>query len=225
MFDYLMLKAPRTSAGVLYHVDHKPQVWIDSMYMAPPFLAVAGKPEAALKQIKGMRTLLWNKKKRLFSQIWDDGEKRFVRKDFWGVGNGWAAAGMSRVIQALPVHLTREKKELIHYVKQVIDGCLVYIRKDGFFHDVVDDRTTFVETNLSQILAYTIYRGVRGKWLEPSYLKFADHMRRSAHTKVDNSGLVQDVCGAPEFSSAGIAVEGQAFFILMEAAYRDCCQR
>ena len=42
MLEYLMKKAPRTADGTLHHIDHKPQVWIDSMYMAPPFLAVAG---------------------------------------------------------------------------------------------------------------------------------------------------------------------------------------
>ena len=30
-----------------------------------------------------------------------------------------------------------------------------------------------------------------------------------------------DVCGAPNFHRAGIAAEGQAFFLLMEAAYVD----
>lgn len=39
--------------------------------------------------------------------------------------------------------------------------------------------------------------------------------------KVDEFGSVQDVCGAPNFESAGTAVEGQAFFLLMEAAVQD----
>jgi unsaturated rhamnogalacturonyl hydrolase len=39
---------------------------------------------------------------------------------------------------------------------------------------------------------------------------------------VDRYGLVQGVCGSPEFSSPGTACEGQAFFLLMEEARRDC---
>jgi hypothetical protein len=46
-------------------------------------------------------------------------------------------------------------------------------------------------------------------------------MRGVAHGKVDAYGLVQDVCGAPRFDHPGVATEGQAFFLLMEAAYRD----
>ena len=37
MLEYLLKKAPKTADGTLHHIDHKPQVWIDSLYMAPPF--------------------------------------------------------------------------------------------------------------------------------------------------------------------------------------------
>jgi len=221
MLDYFLTKAPRTSDGTLHHIDNKPQVWIDSMYMAPPFLAVAGATAEAVKQIEGMRRLLWDAKAKLFSHIWDDGKKDFERRAFWGVGNGWAAAGMCRVLGALPVGMKAERKGLLDHVREVLDGCLRHRRSDGLFHDVVDDPKTFVETNLGQQLAYTIYRGVRAGWLERSYLAEAEVMRRAARAKVDGSGYVRDVCGSPTFEAPGTATEGQAFFILMEAAARD----
>ncbi len=167
------------------------------MYMAPPFLAVAGHPSEAVKQIEGFREVLWLPEKQLFAHIWDDGEQAFVRKACWGVGNGWAAAGMTRVIRTLPATMANEKQRLVNYVKAVLDGCLAHQRVDGLFHDVVDDSSTFVETNLAQMLAYTIYRGVAGEWLGATYLEAADCMRQAAHNKVDAYGLVQDVCGAP----------------------------
>jgi len=221
MLGYLLKTAPRTADGTLHHIDHKPQVWVDSMYMAPPFLAVAGAPAEAVKQIEGFRRILWNKPARLFSHIWDDGKKDFDRKAFWGVGNGWAAAGMTRVIRALPEAMKSDRKRLAGYVGQVLDGCLKHRRPDGLFHDVVDDPKTFVETNLSQMLAYTTFRGVKGGWLPKSYLKEAEIMRRAASAKVDELGYVRDVCGSPTFEKPGVATEGQAFFILMEAAARD----
>ncbi len=221
MLGYLLNQAPKTSSGTLHHIVTKPQVWIDSMYMAPPFLAAAGYFEEAVKQIEGMRELLWLPEKQLFAHIWDDGEQAFERIACWGVGNGWAAAGMTRVIRMLPTEMMAEKQRLVDYVKAVLDGCLGHQRDDGLFHDVVDDPSSFVETNLSQMLAYTIYRGISGGWLSKAYLDIADHMRQAAHVKVDDNGLVQDVCGAPHFDRPGTASEGQAFFLLMEAAYRD----
>lgn len=221
MLSYLLERAPRTKDGVLYHVANKPQVWVDSLYMAPPFLAIAAHPEEAVRQVEGIRRLLWNREKKLFFHNWDDARGEYIRKEFWGVGNGWAAAGMTKVIKALPARMEAEKKRLIGYVKEVLEGCLAHQRPDGLFHDFVDKPSTFVETNLAQMLAYTIFRGVQGGWLDADYLKPAARMRQAAGQKVDAQGYVQGVCGSPNFDSPGTATEGQAFFLLMEAAARD----
>jgi len=221
MTEFLLKNSPRTDDGVICHVVGTKQVWIDSMYMAPPYLAAAGYPEEAVRQVKGYRKLLRDPKKKLYSHQWDDEKKVFLRKDFWGVGNGWTAAGITRVIKALPGSMDKEKATLIGYVQELVDTLLCYLRPDGFFHDVVDNPATFVETNLSQMLSYTIYRGVKAGYLDKSYLKKADIMRKAVYGKVDEHGLVHDVCGAPLFNSPGTATEGQAFFLLMEAAHRD----
>ena len=117
--------------------------------------------------------------------------------------------------------MNSEKRQLIGYAKEVLEGCLAHQREDGLFHDIVDDPATFVETNLAQMLAYTIYRGVTGGWLKPDYLEHAHAMRAAARGKVDQHGLVQGVCGSPRFDHPGTAAEGQAFFLMMEAAARD----
>jgi unsaturated rhamnogalacturonyl hydrolase len=223
MLDYLMHRAPRTADGTLHHITHKAQVWVDSMYMAPPFLAVAGQPGEAARQVEGFRKLLWQQEKQLYAHIWDDGQGVFERVACWGVGNGWAAAGIVRVLRALPPDMADKRARLVRYAREVIDGCLCHQRADGLFHDVVDDPTTFVETNLAQMLAWAIYRGAAGGWLDNTYVQHADQMRAAAHARVDAFGLVQGVCGAPHFDHAGTAPEGQAFFLLMEAAYADWC--
>jgi len=219
--EYFLKTAPRTHDGVIFHLDNKQQLWIDSMYMCPPFLAVMGHYREAIFQVEGLRKYLWDEKKKLFSHIYDYQEKKFERQDFWGVGNGWAAAGMTRVLRALPEEMKEEKAKLRKYIKNLLDGCLRYQRKDGLFHDVLDNPRSFVETNLAQMLAYTIYRNVQLGWLDRKYLSKAEMMREAVHKKVDSYGYVNDVCGSPLFQSPGVATEGQAFFLLMEAARRD----
>ncbi|HVO74959.1 MAG TPA: glycoside hydrolase family 88 protein [Ignavibacteriaceae bacterium] len=221
MLDYILNKAPRDKNGIIYHFTNVPQIWSDIIYMLPPFLAAAGKYEEAVKQIEGARGYLWNPDKKLLSHIWDCEKGAFVSKDFWGVGNGWSAAGVTRVIMALPDSFEVQKKKLEGYVKDIIDGCLVYMREDGLFYNIIDNPNSFIETNLSQMLAYSIYKGINGGWLDRSYKIKADKMREAAHTKVDDLGLVQGVCGSPEFDHPGTAAEGQAFFILMETAYNE----
>jgi len=224
MLDYLLQKAPRSANGTIYHTVSTPEIWIDSMYMAPPYLCVAGHPEECIKQIEGIRSALWNNSARLHSHRWHDGEKKFINKKFWGVGNGWAVASLARVIDDLPKSQTASRNTLVKYATENIDGCLYHLRTDGFFHNVIDDDSTFIETNLSQMLAYAIFRGINSGWLPSSYLPQAQKMREAAYSKVDTYGLVHDVCGAPYFDSPGRATEGQAFFLLMEAAYNNLTQ-
>jgi unsaturated rhamnogalacturonyl hydrolase len=221
MVHYLICDAPRAADGTIYHLTSRLELWVDSMYMAPPFLAVAGYPDEAVRQVEGYRAALWDDEKKLFSHRWDEKRCEFVRRDFWGVGNGWAAAGMTRILRVLPPTMGAERRRLSGYTREVIDGCLAHRRPDGLFHDVVDNPQTFVETNLAQMLAYSIYRGVKGGWLDGAYLWHAESLRQAAHAKVDTYGLVQGVCGAPQFDHAGVAPEGQAFFLLMEAAASD----
>jgi rhamnogalacturonyl hydrolase YesR len=219
MYKYLKAGAPKTEKGIICHVTQGRQIWSDAMFMAPPFLAVYGDYDEAIKQVDGYRECLWDKEKKLFSHIWDDQKKVFTRKDCWGGGNGWSAAGMAKIINILPKEKDADRKKLIGYVKELLDGCISYMRPEGLFHDVVDKPDTFVETNLSQMLAYSIYKGVKAGWLEDSYLKAADKMRAGAHSKIDQYGVVQDACGSPNFDRAGTSTEAQAFFLMMEAAH------
>jgi rhamnogalacturonyl hydrolase YesR len=220
MRDYLLHTAPRNAAGTLYHIIDRPQIWVDSMYMAPPFLAAAGCPAEAVRQIEGFRAVLWHAQARLYAHQWDEGMQTWARAAHWGVGNGWAAAGLARVIAALPPEMAAERARLVAYARDLIASCLSHQRPDALYHDVVDDPSTFVEVNLAQMLAYTIYRGMHDGWLDARFRDHADRMRQAAHARVDAYGLVQGVCGAPHFDHPGTAPEGQAFFLLMESAYQ-----
>lgn len=221
MADWLLQRAPRSDSGAICHALGMRQVWADSMYMSPPFLAAAGHPGEAVRQLEAYRKLLYDEGKRLYRHSWDDDRKAFARGGFWSVGNGWAAAGITRVSAALPEGSPVERRALVEHLVELIDSCLSYRRKDGFFHDTLDDPDSFVEVNLSQMLAYCIYRGVRRGYLGREYLEQADFMREAVYARVDADGLVQGVCGAPFFDWPGAATEGQAFFLLMEAAYKD----
>jgi unsaturated rhamnogalacturonyl hydrolase len=49
----------------------------------------------------------------LHAHMWDEGTQSYSRRECWGVRNGWAAAGLVRVIRALPDSMTIEKTRLI----------------------------------------------------------------------------------------------------------------
>ncbi len=220
MLQYYKTTAPKTKKGILHHVVYAPQVWSDATFMAPPFLALMGDYDEAIKQVDGFRECLWSKEKKMFSHIWDEKKNGFQREAFWGGGNGWNAAGMAQIISTLPPEREADKKKLIGYVVELLDGCLAYMRDDGLFHDVVDDPNSFVETNLGQMLAYCIYTGIKVGWLDTKYREAADKMRQASYTKLDEYGFIQDACSSPMFDRAGTSTEAQAFYLMMEGAYR-----
>ena len=218
LLHWALVDAPRNPGGIVYHLLDAPQFWVDSFYMLPPFLARAGCFSEAMRQIDGYWNALFDPAGGLLSHQWDDGRKQFLRKAAWGVGNGWAAAGMARVIALLPPGMDDARKKLIARTNGLIRRVLSLQRPDGMFHDVLDDPSTFPEINCGQMIAYTIYRGVREGWLGWDLIPAAERIRFVAESQVDRFGFVQNVCGAPTFDRPGMAPEGQAFFILMEAA-------
>lgn len=221
LLSWALERAPRSEEGILYHLTTGCQFWVDSLYMLPPFLAAAGQYQEALKQAFGYWEALYDKQAGLLCHMWDEEKKEYIRAAHWGSGNGWALAGFARLLGLIPkVGYEEQRKRLIGQVTGLLDKVLSYVREDGLFHDVIDDPTTFVETNLSQMTAYTIYRGLQEGWLSGSaYRAQADCLRLAAEAKVDEWGFVRDVCGAPTFDKPGFSPEGQAFFLLMEQAY------
>jgi len=216
----------KNEEGIIYHTQEPTKyIMSDAFYMLPPFLAAAGEFEEALKQIEGFRKYLYHKQDQLYSHMWDGPNNRFEREDFWGVGNGWTASGLTRVIKLLPESRMEDKKRLIDYVKELVDGCLKYLCEDGLFHNVINKPETFKEVNLSQMLSYTIFRGVAAGYLEAGYIVQAEKMRKAANEQVDYLGYVQNVCGVPNFDRPYVAPEGQAFFLLMETAAKDLAKK
>ena len=220
LLHWALIDAPRNDADVVYHFLDSRMIWVDSMYMLPPFLARAGEYDEAMRQLDGYWDILYTPENGLLAHQWSDTESRFLRKDAWAVGNGWAMAGMARVIALLPENHPGRAR-LIRRVQQLISAALPFQMADGAFHDVLDAPTTFREVNFAQMLAYTIYRGVKEGWLDAALLPHAEKARAAALAEVDQYGLVRNVCGAPYFDKPGVAPEGQAFHILMEATRKQ----
>ncbi|KLO20169.1 glucosyl hydrolase family protein [Schizopora paradoxa] len=245
-----MEKAPRTAKGILSHRMDKVQLWADGIYMGPPALAFAGVHwgersliTEAVRQIKGYRKALWDEGSKLFSHIWNETSQSFERKAHWGVGNGWALAGITRVLLLLPEVLRTEREELLAYVNEGLDGVLAHKRQDDLYHNILDDPSTFIETNAGQQIAYTIFRLAQHGLIDETYIKIAQEFRRAVLKQMDGYGIVRGVCGSPTFDHSGTAnvtdmgsrslawtkfvffsTEGQAFYVLMEAPYEDYCK-
>lgn len=225
MLSFLLNKAPRTENGTLchnevsFHEGYSPnQIWVDSIYMAPPFLAAMGEIKEAYVQIKGMYNYLYDSESGLMYHIYDAGTKRFVRKKHWTSGNGWALLGMARVIEAADM---ANEKQIADELKAMFLGILNHLipfqLEDGRFHDIIDEESSFIEGAGAMMMAAAVFRGIKNGWLSDEYMHYAKKVQDTMDEYVDEYGIIHEVCGCPHFLSVGTSAESMAAYIMMHA--------
>lgn len=225
MLDYLLYKAPRTNKGMICHNEvsfhegySEKQIWVDSIYMAPPFLAVMGELDEALRQIEGYVNYLLDENSGLLFHIYDTGTGSFVRRKLWATGNGWALLGMARVIDEAQEKGREDiAKKLISFSNDLLDAMLGYQLEDGRFMDILDDEESFAEGTSAMMTAAYIFRGIAGGWLSADYFDAALKIAQTMEQYVDEWGIIHEVCGCPHFVSVGTSAESMAAYIMMHA--------
>jgi rhamnogalacturonyl hydrolase YesR len=80
--------------------------WCDALFMAPTALALVAKATGQTQYVDLMHTMWWDTAAFLYDPnqqlFWRDGT--FVNTNtYWSRGNGWVLAGMTRVLDAIPV--------------------------------------------------------------------------------------------------------------------------
>jgi unsaturated rhamnogalacturonyl hydrolase len=210
---------PRGESGILFHLDGKSEVWVDTMYMVVPFLVAIGHAEDAEAQYRLHKDRLWRADTGLWGHIYDDAAERWVRQAAWASGNGWVAAGLARALRIGAGWLDDDIKEGWRAeAKGLLEAIAPHERNDGRFHDVLDDASTFVDGTAGLMFAYAAFSGVADGWLGEEWAGHAQLWMEASLAHVDEDGLVREVCGAPNFDRQGTSVEAQAFALLARSA-------
>ena len=225
MLDYLEKTAPRTEDGIIchnqvsFHEGHSSrQLWIDGLYMVPPFLAAMGRIREAAEQIDGYIRALYDESAGLFYHIIDTEQQRFVRQKHWATGNGWALMGLARVAEEADRQGDRETAcRLSAFCAGLLRSMLRFQLEDGRFHDILDEADSFIDGTSALMAATVIYRGILNGTLEKDCLEAAERAFATVSGKVDGIGLVREVCGCPHFTEEGTSAEAQAAWIMADS--------
>ncbi|KAH9013651.1 glycoside hydrolase family 105 protein [Lactarius deliciosus] len=163
-------RVPKTENGAISHRVSEVQLWSDSVYMVPPFLAYYGVTTGnqsmlheAYNQVKLYRSYL---RDVLVGGLWrhiilgtdtDPGH--------WSTGNAWAAAGMLRVLGTLKSssfsrNLSSQIQDLGDWVAEIHSAMYPHLQANGLFKNYADGNTTdnFDDASSSALLAATVYR-------------------------------------------------------------------
>ncbi|PIL32528.1 hypothetical protein GSI_05231 [Ganoderma sinense ZZ0214-1] len=165
--NYLLEKVPRSSDGAISHRIENVQLWSDFVYMVPPFLAYYG----VLNQNQSLVQLAYDQC-RLYRQALVDedagGMWRHIAGNssdngHWTTGNGWAAAGMLRVLGTIQhsqysKKMKNQAKDLVGWVSEIHNGMYPHLQTTSLFKNYADDSASFDEASGTALLASTVYR-------------------------------------------------------------------
>ncbi|THH15899.1 hypothetical protein EW146_g4644 [Bondarzewia mesenterica] len=162
---------PKTSDGAISHRTSEVQLWSDSVYMVPPFLAYYGVLSGnqtliseAYTQIQLYRNyLVDNKAGGLWKHVLlgasgnDEGH--------WSTGNAWAAAGMLRVLGTMKnspysKSFKNEIKNLGQWTFDIQKAMYSHLQSNNLFKNYADgsDSGNFDDASSTALLAATVYR-------------------------------------------------------------------
>ncbi|KAJ7477093.1 family 88 glycosyl hydrolase [Mycena galericulata] len=241
--NYITTVAPRFSNGAISQRSDVAELWADFMYMAPPFLAYAAADQGDLHLLHEVYVQcgLYRQILQPANGVWEHiiGPQS-QDTGLWSTGNGWAAAGMARVLATVmkaPVAASAPWRgaaiaDLTLWIQQILDGAMGYSKDGGllrnYLNDTSGDGHGFGEISGSSMLAAVAYRmavlrpGEFGK----KYISFADGIRHTLASHITSEGIATPAVNPLDWSDTTPfttgSPEGNNFVVLMYAAWRDC---
>ena len=228
------------------------QLRADFMYMVPPFIAYYAADQGnetllreSVAQCSKYRQVLRSNTSNL--GLWEHiVGPQSSDQGLWSTGNGWAAAGMARVLATVvraPAPVVGDEdtswrqegiNNLTAWTMEILDGALASPLDNGLVRNYMDqaddsDGRGFGEISGSALLASVVYRMAV---LQPQscgdrYTEWADGVR----TVLGGVHMTDDGIATPAVNPLGWqdgqpytsgSPEGQAFVVLMYSGWRDC---
>lgn len=194
---------------------HYNTVWLDDMYMGIPALAWYGclkgdvkSIQDAVKQVRAFKSRMWLPEHKLFRHGWV--EEMTPHPFFpWGRANGWALLTLCEVLDAMQQShdaLARAgKKDYADYdadrgfvldlLRQHVEGLCALQDKTGFWHQLLNDPTSYLETSATAIYTYCLAHAICEGWIDAlAYGSQTLVAWNAVATKINDRGQVEGTC-------------------------------
>ncbi|MGN1059419.1 MAG: glycoside hydrolase family 88 protein, partial [Clostridia bacterium] len=136
---------------------------------------------------------LYMEEKKIFSHIYFVEEKK-QNKIPWGRGNGWVLFALSELLLLMP-EKHPDYADMLNRFQTLTKGFLRYQGKNGMWHQIIDDETTYEECSGTCMYIIGMARGVKNGWLSRNIVpNIKRAWERMASTCLSEAGDLLGVC-------------------------------
>jgi len=167
--------------------------WVDDMYMVGSLQAQAARAtgQARYAQRAARQLLAYIQRLQQPGGLFRHGLRS---PHLWGRGNGWAAAGMTEVLRALPAESPLRPALLDAYRRQM-DGLLACQDPSGGWRQVLDRRESYLESSCTGMFVFAMASGVaEGRLPAAPFEAAARRGWRWLADQTDADGRLRSVC-------------------------------
>ena len=205
---YIRDEQPRVEDGAFKRRDES--MWADDMYMSVPFLSryaeLSGDRaffDDAANQLLLFKKHLFMPEKNIMAHMKSlrHGKKNEIP---WCRGNGWVMFALTELLAKLPAD--HEKRgELIEFYNQLVRGYLALQDECGLWHQILDDKVSYLESSATAMFVCAFTRGVVAGYIDPSLRSAAIASAERgweglARYIIDRGGNIYGICRGSSFS-------------------------
>lgn len=201
--EWIMKDFPRTKEGGFQHVTsdsvNEQELWDDTLFMTVLFLANIGRitknqkyQEEAVYQFMVHAKYLADRKTGLWYHGWTFIENNNFSGAFWGRGNCWITAAIPEFLSLVSCS-EPDRRYLVELLNRQLQSLLELQDKDGMWHTLLDDKTSYEEVSATCGIAYGIMHAIRMELVDKSYGGCAEKALDAVLKNIDESGVVHNV--------------------------------
>jgi unsaturated rhamnogalacturonyl hydrolase len=128
----------------------------------------------------------------LFFHGWSFARRDNFARALWGRGNAWYMAGLVDYLDIVDLPLGTEMF-LLGSLEQQVRKLTELQEKNGMWHTLLDDPSSYEETSATAGLAYGILKAVRMGYISEDYRDAGVSAMRAVLRRIDGGGRVQGV--------------------------------
>ncbi len=202
---------PRNEDGGFWHKKIYPhQMWLDGIYMASPFYAEYAfrnsQPkdyEDVIRQFILIANHTYDPANDVYRHACDVSRKeKWADKvtgqseHAWGRAMGWYAMAFVDALEFIPKHEAGRDSMIAVFTKLAGQMKRLQDKKTGLWYQVLDrsgDEGNYLESSVSTMFVYSLFKGVRLGYIDKSYLKVAEKGYKGIlknFIEVDDNGVV-----------------------------------